>query len=143
MSNNLTIDHVLTRGVAEILPARESLKSLMEQRKIKLYLGIDPSGNELTLGHAVVLRKLQQFAELGHQVILLIGGGTVKIGDPTGKDSTRPELTNEQIQENFKNWQAQASKVLNFDLIEIRNNADWLDELSYSEMIKLMAKVTV
>ncbi len=143
MSNNLTIDHVLTRGVAEILPARESLKSLMEQRKIKLYLGIDPSGNELTLGHAVVLRKLQQFAELGHQVILLIGGGTVKIGDPTGKDSTRPELTDEQIQENFKNWQAQASKVLNFDLIEIRNNADWLDELSYSEMIKLMAKVTV
>lgn len=143
MPNTPTTKQVLTRGVAEVLPDKKTLTELMKKKKIRLYLGIDPTGAELTLGHSVVLRKLQQFAELGHEVILLIGGGTVKIGDPTGKDSTRPELTNEQIQENFKDWRSQASKVLDFDKIEIRNNADWLDELDYSQMIKLMAKITI
>ena len=100
---NLTIDEVLTRGVTEILPARKSLQELMNQKKIRLYLGIDPTGSELTLGHSVVLRKIQQFADLGHEVILLIGNGTVKIGDPTGKDTTRPELTNDEIEAIFNN----------------------------------------
>ncbi len=143
MKSQLTIEQVLSRGVEAVLPDKESLAALMNKRKIRLYLGIDPTGSELTLGHSVVLRKLQQFADLGHEVILLIGGGTVKIGDPTGKDSTRPELTDEEIKENFKTWQRQASKVLNFEQIEIRNNADWLDDLDYSQIIKLMAKVTV
>jgi tyrosyl-tRNA synthetase len=119
------------------------LKKLLQKQKIRLYLGIDPTGAKLTLGHSVVLRKLQQFALLGHEVILLIGGGTVKIGDPTGKDITRPELTDEQIQANFKTWKAQASKILDFSKIKIKNNADWLDKLNYSQIIKLMAKVTV
>jgi tyrosyl-tRNA synthetase len=138
-----TLDEVLTRGVTEILPSKETLADLMSQKKIKLYLGIDPTGSELTLGHSVVLRKLQQFANLGHEVILLIGGGTVKIGDPTGKDTTRPELTNEQIQANFKNWQKQASKILDFSKIKIMNNADWLDQLTYVDLIKIMAKTTI
>ena len=117
MTNN--IDEVLTRGVEEVLPDTNTLKKLMESKKIRVYLGIDPTGSLLTLGHSVVLRKLQQFADLGHEVILLIGNGTVRIGDPTGKDSTRPELTDEEIEENFKDWKEQASKVLNFDKIEI------------------------
>lgn len=137
------IDAILTRGVAEILPKKETLKKLLQEKRIKLYLGIDPTGNALTLGHSVVLRKIQQFADLGHEVILLIGNGTVRIGDPTGKDSTRPELTDEQINENFKTWKEQASKVLNFDKIEIRHNGDWLDKLSMPDIIKLMAKTTV
>lgn len=140
---NITTDEALTRGVAEILPSKKSLEELMNKKKIRLYLGIDPTGDQLTLGHSVVLRKLQHFAELGHEVILLIGGGTVKIGDPTGKDSTRPELTNEVIEENFKDWQAQASKVLDFSKIKIMNNADWLDKLTYVDLIKIMAKTTV
>jgi len=142
-NQHLTTDEVLTRGVAEVLPSKESLKELMEKKKIRLYLGIDPTGSLLTLGHSVVLRKLQQFAELGAEVILLIGNGTVKIGDPTGKDSTRPELTNEEIEENFKDWKEQASKILDFNKIEIRRNGDWLDKLTYVDLIKIMGKVTV
>lgn len=137
------IEKVLSYGVADILPDRDSLAKLMVERKIRLYLGIDPTGSLLTLGHSIALRKLQQFAELGHQVILLIGNGTVKIGDPTGKDASRPTLTDKQINENFKNWKRQASKVLDFDKIEIRHNGDWLDRLTYSDIIKLMAKTTI
>lgn len=137
------IDEVLTRGVAEVLPNKETLSKLLQEKKIRLYLGIDPTGSLLTLGHSVVLRKLQQFAELGHEVILLIGNGTVRIGDPTGKDSTRPELTDEQIKENFKSWKEQASKILDFNKIEIRYNGDWLDELTMPDIVKLMAKTTV
>ena len=139
----LTAKQILSRGVSEVLPKPETLEKLMSERKIRLYLGIDPTGSLLTLGHAVCLKKLQQFADLGHEVILLIGNGTVKIGDPTGKDSTRPVLTDEEINENFKNWKEQASKVLDFSKIEIRHNGDWLDKLSFSDMIKLMAKTTV
>lgn len=137
------IDLVLNRGVAEILPNKKSLKKLLQKKKIKLYLGIDPTGNLLTLGHSVVLRKLQQFADLGHEVILLIGNGTVRIGDPTGKDSTRPELTDEQIKQNFKTWKKQASKVLDFNKITIKYNGDWLEKLTFVDIVKLMAKTTV
>ncbi|MCB9813662.1 MAG: tyrosine--tRNA ligase [Pseudomonadales bacterium] len=139
----INTDEILTRGVEEILPNLETLSALMESKKIRVYLGIDPTGSLLTLGHSVVLRKLQQFAELGHEVILLIGNGTVRIGDPTGKDTTRPELTDEQIIKNFKSWKEQASKILDFEKIEIKYNGDWLDKLSFSDIVKLMAKTTV
>lgn len=134
---------VLTRGVQQVLPSREGLEKLMRDKKIRLYLGIDPTGNQLHLGHAVVLKKLQQFAELGHHVILLIGNGTVRIGDPTGRDTTRPELTDAQIMENFKTWKEQASKILDFKKIEIKKNGDWLDKLSFADLVKLMAQTTV
>jgi len=137
------INEVLSRGVAEVLPNRTALVKLMTERPIKVYLGIDPSGPLLTLGHSVVLRKLQQFANLGHEVILLIGNGTVRIGDPTGRDTSRPILTDEQIEANFKDWRAQASKILDFSKIKIMHNGDWLDKLSYADMVKLMAQVTV
>jgi tyrosyl-tRNA synthetase len=138
-----TIDRILTRGVAEVLPNKQGLAQLMTERPIKLYLGIDPTGGSLHLGHAVVLRKLQQFAQQGHQVILLVGNGTVKIGDPTGRDDSRPMLTDEEIEENFKDWKEQASSILDFDLIEIKHNGDWLEELNYADLVKLMAKTTV
>lgn len=138
-----TLPSILTRGVAEVLPDLETLAAKMSQQKITVYIGIDPTGSLLTLGHSVGLRKLQQFAALGHHAILLVGNGTVRIGDPTGKDTTRPVLTDEQIQENFKEWKAQASKVLDFDMIEIRYNGDWLDRLTYADMVKLMATTTV
>lgn len=145
MPSNFPVDseQVLSRGVTEILPAKDSLAKLMSEKKIRVYLGIDPTGALLTLGHSVVLRKLQQFADLGHEVILLIGNGTVRIGDPTGRDSTRPMLTDEEIEANFKNWQEQASKVLDFSKITIKRNGDWLDRLTYAEIVKLMAQTTV
>lgn len=137
------LPELLTRGVEQIMPSPQSLAAELKKRTIRVYLGIDPSGAFLTLGHSVVLRKLQQFADAGHQVIMLIGNGTVRIGDPTGRDSSRPELSDEQIQENFKDWKRQASKILDFNKIEIRYNGDWLDKLSYTDMVKLMAKTTV
>jgi tyrosyl-tRNA synthetase len=139
----MTIDDVLTRGVEQVLPSTETLAMLLGKKKIRLYLGIDPTGNELHLGHAVVLRKLQQFADLGHDAILLVGNGTVKIGDPTGKDKTRPMLTESEIEENFQNWKKQASKVIDFTTVRILHNGDWLDKLTYVDMIKLCAKFTV
>jgi len=142
-TNPEIIEQVLTRGVAEVLPKKDKLAALMQQKKIRLYLGIDPTGNFLTLGHGVVLRKLQQFADLGHDVILLIGNGTVKIGDPTGRDSTRPVLTDEMIMENFKHWKEQASKILDFEKIRILKNGDWLDSMSFPDIIRLLGKVTV
>lgn len=143
MSENSNLPELLTRGVEQILPGAESLAKLIGDKKIRVYLGIDPTGPLLTLGHSVVLRKLQQFAEAGHEVILLIGNGTVRIGDPTGRDSTRPELTDESIRENFKTWKEQASKVLDFDRIQIKYNGDWLDNLTYVDMVKLLAQTTV
>lgn len=134
---------VLTRGAAEVLPSAESLEKLMSKKKIRLFLGIDPSGSLLTLGHAVVLKKLQQFCDLGHEVILLIGNATVRIGDPTGRDSTRPVLTDEAIEQNFANWKEQASCILDFNKIKIVHNGDWLDPLNYADIIKLMSNVTV
>ncbi len=141
--NKQTVDEVLTRGVENILPSKQGLTDLMAKKKITLYLGIDPTGNQLHLGHSVVLRKLQQFADLGHHVILLIGNGTVKIGDPSGKDKTRPMLTEEAIDENFRTWKEQASKILDFNKIEIKRNGDWLDKLTFVDLVKLMATTTV
>ncbi|MFZ5437545.1 MAG: tyrosine--tRNA ligase [Patescibacteria group bacterium] len=137
------IEEVISRGVAEILPNKETFLTKLKTNKIKLYLGIDPTGANLHLGHSVVLRKLQQFAKLGHEVILLIGNGTVKIGDPTGRDESRPILTDQQIEENFATWKTQASKILDFNLIKIQRNGDWLDKLTFPDMVKIMAKTTV
>ncbi len=141
--SNVTNEHLLTRGVAQVLPDSESLLALMSKRPIRVYLGIDPTGFHLTLGHSVVLRKLQQFADAGHDVILLIGNGTVRIGDPTGKDTTRPMLTDAEIEDNFKDWQKQASKVLDFSKIQVKRNGDWLDKLNFVDIVQLMAKTTV
>lgn len=143
MTQSDSIHQLLTRGVAEVLPGKDSLAELLEKKKIKLYLGIDPTGTVLHLGHAVVLRKLQQFADLGHEIILLIGNGTVKIGDPTGRDESRPMLTEEEIEQNWQNWKEQASRVLDFNTIKIMRNGDWLDKLNYSDIVKLLAKTTV
>lgn len=137
------LNEILERGVSQILPDKKSLQKLMQKRKIKLYLGIDPTGSLLTLGHSVVLRKLAQFADLGHEVILLIGNGTVKIGDPTGRDTTRPMLTDKEIEANFRDWKKQASKILDFSKIKIMRNGDWLDKITLPEFIKLMAKTTL
>lgn len=134
---------LLTRGVEHVLPSAQGLAQLISGKKVRVYLGIDPTGNQLHLGHAVVLRKLQQFAEAGHHVILLIGNGTVRIGDPTGKDKTRPMLSDADIEANFQSWKAQASKILDFSKIEIRRNGDWLDKLQFADLVKLLSMTTV
>ena len=136
------VDEVLTRGVAEILPSKKGLADLMAKKKIKLYLGIDPSGMKLHLGHTVPLRKLQQFADLGHEVILLFGTGTVLVGDPSQRDTARKLITQREIEKNIKTWKEQVASILDFEKIKIKQNGDWLLKLNLKDIINLASKIS-
>lgn len=139
---------LLSRG-AEVLPggveelALKLQKSKESNKPLRIKLGMDPSRPDLHLGHTVVLRKIKKFQDLGHKIILIVGGGTGMIGDPSGKSDTRPSLTVEQVEANAKTYFDQISKVIDVTKAEVRNNADWLYKLNFVEMIKLAAKVTV
>src|SRR5215469_16976508 len=112
-------------------------------RPLRVKLGIDPTSPDLHLGFMVVLHKLQRFAEAGHQVTLIIGDFTARIGDPSGKNVTRPQLTREEIEANMETYRAQAGKVLDLERIAIRYNSEWLDKISLADMVKLLSKTTV
>src|SRR6185312_7903687 len=112
-------------------------------RPLRVKLGIDPTSPDLHLGFMVVLHKLQRFAEAGHQVTLIIGDGTARIGDPSGKNVTRPQLTAEEIEANMETYRAQAGKVLDLERISIRYNSEWLDRLTLGDLIGLLSKTTV
>jgi tyrosyl-tRNA synthetase len=112
-------------------------------RPLRVKLGIDPTSPDLHLGFMVVLHALQRFAEAGHHVTLIIGDFTARIGDPSGRNVTRPQLTREEIEANMQTYREQASKVLELDRIEVRYNSEWLDALSQSDLVKLLAKSTV
>ncbi len=133
------IQEILTRGVANIIPSKDELeKALRSGKKLNIYLGIDPTSTRLHLGHTVALRKLQQLADLGHNVTFLIGDFTALIGDTSDKESERPTLTPEQIKENFQTYKKQAEKVINFSKVTIRFNSEWLSKLTFEEIVKLM-----
>ncbi len=142
-SDEQKIGQLLTKGVSEIIVGDDLQKKLLEGKKLRVYLGVDPTGFSLHLGHAVVLRKLKEFVDLGHDVILLIGDFTAKIGDPTGKDAMRIPLTDKQIKENFKDYKKQASKVLNFSKVSIKYNSAWLSKLRFADILKLSSHFTV
>ncbi len=132
------IDELLTRGVANIIPGKTELeKFLKSDKKLNIYLGIDPTAPKIHLGHTVPLRKLQKFAQLGHNVTFLIGDFTALIGDTSDKDSERPVLTSKQIEENFQDYKKQAEKILDFSKVKVRHNSEWLKKLTYEEVIKL------
>ncbi len=132
------ISEILTRGVANVIPNKEALeKVLRTEKKLNVYLGIDPTATKIHLGHAVSLRKLQKFADLGHHVTFLIGDFTALIGDTSDKDTERPMLTAEEIKENFQTYKEQAQKVLDFSKIDARFNSEWLSKLTFTEIVKL------
>ncbi|MGA2911495.1 MAG: tyrosine--tRNA ligase [Candidatus Levyibacteriota bacterium] len=132
------IDELLTRGVANIIPGIDELKRLLKSsQKLNIYFGIDPTATHIHLGHAVPLRKLQQLADLGHNVTFLIGDFTALIGDTSDKDSERPVLTKEQIEQNFQTYKKQAEKILDFSKVNIRYNSEWLSKINLEEFIKL------
>lgn len=138
------IEELLTRGVANIIPNKEELeKKLRSGKKLNIYLGIDPTSTKIHLGHAVSLRKLQAFAELGHNVTFLIGDFTALIGDTSDKDTERPALTINQIRENFQTYMTQAEKVVDFSKVTLKNNSEWLKRLSFEEIIKLTQHFSV
>jgi tyrosyl-tRNA synthetase len=112
-------------------------------RRLNIKLGLDPTTADLHIGHAVVLRKLQQFVDAGHNVTLLIGDFTARIGDPTGRNTMRPPLTDEAIEANMQTYAKQAGKVLDMERITLRYNSEWLSTLSFAQLIKLLAQTTV
>ncbi|MBW1655818.1 tyrosine--tRNA ligase [Flavobacterium quisquiliarum] len=114
-----------------------------ENRKLIIKLGFDPTAPDLHLGHAVVLKKLKQFQDLGHQIVILVGSFTARIGDPTGKNKSRKPLTAKEVQHNAETYIAQLSKIIDVEKAQIVFNSDWLDQLSFSEVIQIMSNVTV
>ena len=143
MKNEDVIPEVLLRGVEEILPIDALADKLKEGRPLKIKAGFDPTAPDLHLGHTVLLNKLRQFQQLGHEVIFLIGDFTATIGDPTGKSVTRAPLTPSQVIENAKTYETQVFKILDKSKTKILFNSSWLGELSAADLIQLAGKVTV
>ncbi len=142
----VTISHaleVIRRGCDELLVEEELVRKLQTGRKLRIKLGMDPTAPDLHLGHTVVINKLRHFQDLGHHVQFLIGDFTGMIGDPTGKNQTRPPLTREQIQQNAATYQKQVFKILDPERTEIMFNSTWSDKLGAEGMIRLCARYTV
>lgn len=141
------IEEVLTRGVENIYPSKDFLeKALLSGKKLKIYVGVDPTGPNLHLGHAIPIGKLAQFQKLGHEVILLIGDFTGMIGDPTDKTATRVQLTKKQVLANCKNYQKQVKNILNFEKgnkAGLKFNSKWLGKMSFEDVVELSAHFTV
>jgi tyrosyl-tRNA synthetase len=138
---------VLAAGAAQILPADGLAERLLtadkEKRPLRVKLGIDPSGSDLTLGHAVVLRKLRQFQDFGHTAVLVVGGFTGQVGDPSGKTATRVAQSADQVIENAKGYFDQVMTILSRDNVEVVNNADWLGTMDLAEMLGYTRQITV
>ena len=147
ITDNQKIQDLLARGVENIYPKKEFLEArLKEGRQLTLYTGYDPTGSTLHIGHAITMMKLRQFQDLGHKVIMLIGDYTGMIGDPTDKSSARIQLTHEQVLENSKNYQKQASTILNFEgenAVEVKYNGEWLGKMNFADVLNLTSHFTV
>lgn len=135
--------HVIKSGIADLVPEKALRDKLARGSALRVKLGVDPTAPDLHLGHAVPLRKLRQFQELGHQVVLIIGDFTAFIGDPSGRNSTRPPLTREQIDANAQTYVDQAFRILDPDRTELRRNSEWLDGLGFADLLRLTSQFTV
>ncbi len=133
----------IKRGIEELIPENELIKKLNENRPLRIKLGADPTAPDIHLGHTVILNKLRTFQELGHEVIFLIGDYTAMVGDPSGKNSTRPPLTREQVLSNAQTYKEQIFKILDPEKTRIEFNSTWLSELGTDGMIRLAASSTV
>ncbi len=137
------IHEVMTRAVAEIVPRDEFEKMLRSGRKLRVKLGIDPTGPRLHIGRTVPLFKLRQFQDMGHQIVLIIGDFTAIVGDASDKDAQRVMLTPEQIEANMATYKEQIGKILDIDKVEFRYNAQWLGPLTFHDVVRLASKFTV
>jgi len=138
------INDILTRGIANIIPSKKELeKALKTDKKLNIYMGIDPTATRIHIGHAFPLRKLQKLSELGHHVTFLIGDFTARVGDTSDKDGERPVLTPKEIKDNFATYKKQAEKFLDFSKIDIRYNSEWLSKLTLTEVIELLKHFSV
>ncbi|MDX2477568.1 MAG: tyrosine--tRNA ligase [Gammaproteobacteria bacterium] len=142
----VSVDESLTliqRGADEIIPIEGLIERLQSGRPLKIKAGFDPTAPDLHLGHTVLINKLRQFQDLGHEILFLIGDFTGMIGDPTGKSATRPALTQEQVNENAQSYQDQIFKILDHDKTNIVFNSTWMGKMSAADMIQLAGKHTV
>jgi tyrosyl-tRNA synthetase len=135
--------HVIESGTSAIVPRQAMLDKLATGRALRVKLGVDPTAPDLHLGHAVPLRKLRQFQDLGHVVVLIIGDFTALIGDPSGRTATRPPLSWEQIEANAQTYIEQAFGILDPDKTELRRNSDWLMPLGFADLLKITSNFTV
>jgi len=140
---NLDIDSLLKRGVAEIIVEEEMRQLLRSGKKLRLKEGFDPSFPDIHLGHMVALRKLRQFQELGHQIVLIVADWTAQIGDPSGMSVTRPMLTLEQVKANAETYMQQFFKIVDKEKTEIRWQSEWFDKFTLTDIIQLTSKFTV
>ena len=134
---------IITSGAAKIVPEADLKKKLERGVPLNIKLGVDPTSPDLHLGHAVPLRKMRQFQDLGHRVTLIIGNGTATIGDPSGKNSTRPQLTQEEVEANAATYVAQAMKILDPEKTTIVHNGDWMFPMGLAELLSIASKFTV
>ena len=135
--------HIIQSGVAGLTPLEAMKKKLDRGTPLNIKLGVDPTSPDLHIGHAVPLRKLRQFQDLGHEVTLIIGDGTAMIGDPSGRDTTRPQLSAEQIDANARTYMDQAMKVLDPEKTKVVHNRDWIFDLDLAELLGLLSNFTV
>lgn len=143
---NKTLDEQLTlirRGAEDFIGEAELLERLKAGKTLRIKLGMDPTAPDLHFGHTVVLNKLRQFQDLGHQVIFLVGDFTAQIGDPSGKNVTRPPLSKEQVLTNAQTYQEQVFKILDPEKTEVRFNSEWMDKMTAADMVRLTSKYTV
>ena len=137
----------LKKGLAELIREEDLRERLAlrarEGRALRVKAGFDPTAPDLHLGHTVLLRKMKHFQDLGHTVIFLIGDSTAMIGDPTGRNATRPPLTREEIEVNTETYKTQVFKILHPDKTEVRFNSEWLGQMRYEDMIRLCSRYTV
>ncbi|MBN2839504.1 MAG: tyrosine--tRNA ligase [Coriobacteriia bacterium] len=133
----------IASGVADIVPAEALVAKLGSGRELTIKLGVDPTAPDLHLGHAVPLRKLRQFQDLGHSVVLIIGDFTALIGDPSGRSTTRPALTPEQVEANATTYIEQAFKILDPERTAMRRNSEWLGTLGFADILRLTSQFTV
>ena len=134
---------IIERGADEILPLEELKKKLQKNKPLRIKVGFDPTAPDLHLGHTVVINKMRQLQDLGHEIIFLIGDFTGMIGDPSGKNVTRKPLTKEEIQENAKSYEEQVFKILDKDKTKISFNSEWMSKMSSADMITLASRQTV
>mgnify|MGYP001562938771 FL=1 len=142
------IDDILSRSIAQIFPSKEAFKKeLMSGRRLKIYIGTDPTGPELHIGHATNFLLLEKLRQLGHEIVILFGDFTARIGDPTGKETARKTLTAEEVRKNIKTWTSQVGKVLSLkdkkNPARIVKNSAWLSKLSLEDVIGIASQVTV
>ena len=141
--NKYTIDYVLKRSVAEIISENELRKLLQSGKKLRIKEGLDPSSPDIHVGHMASLRKMRQFQELGHQIVIIVGDWTAQIGDPSGRSVTRPMLTAEQVKENAETYLKQFFKIVDKNKTEVRMQSEWFGKFDLTDVFRLTSKFTV